>query len=147
MKNAWMAGAVCLTLILVSCTHQVDRAQSGAAMGAASGAVVGQAIGHNTEATLIGALVGTLFGYMIGNEMDKYDRQQLNHVYERGVSGQTSTWQNPDSGNVYSVTPSQASTSASGTCRNAEIEAIIDGKHETTYATACRDYNGQWVLQ
>lgn len=143
-------GIVCLLFALLfvsSCTHQLNRAQSGAGMGAAGGAIIGQAIGHNTEATLIGVLVGTMIGYMMGNEMDKYDREQLNHTYERGVSGQTSTWQNPDTGNIYSVTPEPATTGLSGPCRKAEIEAIIDGKKETTYTTACREPNGQWVLQ
>lgn len=138
---------VVLGSLVVGCNHQVNKAQSGATMGAAAGSIAGQAIGHNTEATLIGTLVGTLVGYMIGNEMDKYDRQQLNHVYERGVSGQTSSWRNPDSGHMYSVTPTPAVTRAGDPCRDAQIEAIIDGKRETTYTTACRDYNGQWILQ
>jgi len=137
---------VVLLALVASCAPQ-NKAQRGAAVGAAGGAIAGQAIGRSTEATLIGALVGTLAGYMIGNEMDKNDRQRLNYVYETGVSGQTTTWQNPDSGNVYSVTPQPATTSASGPCRRAEVEAVIDGRRETTYTTACRDYNGQWVLQ
>ncbi len=116
-------------------------------MGGAGGAVVGQAIGRNTEATLIGLAVGTMFGYIVGNEMDKQDRQQLNQVYERGVSGQQSSWQNPDSGNAYTVTPQPAVQRSSGPCRKAEIQAVIDGTTETTYTTACRDSNGQWVLQ
>lgn len=132
---------------LSSCTGQYSKGQSGAAIGAASGALVGQAIGRNTEATLIGVAVGTLLGYIVGNEMDKYDRQELNHVYERGVSGQQSAWRNPDSGNTYTVTPQPAVQSASGPCRKAEIQAVIDGRPETTYSTACRDASGQWVLQ
>jgi len=141
----WIAGGA--IFILSSCTHELDRAQSGAVLGAAGGAVAGQVIGGNTSSTLIGTAVGTFVGYMIGNEMDKYDRQRLNNVYERGVSGQTSAWVNPDSGNSYSVTPSPATTEATGPCRRAEVQAIIDGRSETTYATACRDYTGQWVIQ
>jgi len=113
------------------------------------GALVGQAIGHNTEATLIGAAVGTMLGYMVGNEMDKYDREQLNHVYERGVSGQPTTWRNPDSGNSYDVRPQPAYSDPTShrPCRQAEIIAVIDGKTERTYSTACRDDNGRWQLQ
>ena len=29
----------------------------------------------------------------------------------------------------------------------AEIKAVIDGREEMTYTTACRDANGQWQLQ
>ena len=87
-------------------------------------------------------------GYIVGNEMDKFDRQQLNNVYETGVSGRPSTWNNPDTGNRYSVTPQPAVQGPrGGTCRRAEIQAVIDGRRETTYSTACRDDYGQWVLQ
>lgn len=137
-----------LAIVLSSCAG-ANKGQVGAGAGAASGALIGQAIGHNTEATLIGAAIGTMLGYMIGNEMDKYDREQLNHVYERGVSGQTNAWQNPDTGNSYRVTPQPAYSNPTTRqpCRQAEIQAVIDGKVETTYTTACRDRNGRWQLQ
>lgn len=138
-----------LTLLLSSCADGPNKAGMGAAGGAAGGAILGQAIGHNTEATLIGAAVGGLLGYIIGNEMDKYDREQLNHVYERGVSGQTNAWRNPDNGNSYQVTPQPPYSSGSSNrpCRKAEIQSVIDGKQETVYTTACRDSNGHWQLQ
>jgi len=151
MKRAILISAVLgATLLLSACAGTtVTKGEVGAASGAVGGALLGQAIGHNTEATLIGATVGTLIGYMVGNEMDKYDRQQLNHVYERGVSGRSSSWQNPDSGNQYSVTPQPAysSNSTNQPCRDAEIETIIDGKTQTTRTTACRGADGNWQLQ
>lgn len=133
-------------LLLSSCA---TKGQTGAVGGAAAGALVGQAIGHNTGATLIGAAVGGLLGYIVGNEMDKYDREQLNHAYERGISNQRSAWVNPDSGNQYAVTPQPAyqNPSSHQVCRRAEIEAIIDGKPQRTYSTACRDQYGAWQLQ
>lgn len=134
-------------LILASCTG-MNKGQQGAMGGAAGGALIGQIIGHNTEATLIGAAVGTMLGYIVGNEMDKYDRKQLNQTYETGKSGTSSAWVNPDSGNQYKVTPQPAFTNGSQNqwCRKAEIQAIIDGKQETTYTTACRDANGHWQM-
>lgn len=138
-----------LLMSLSSCANGPNKAGMGAAGGAATGAIIGQAIGHNTEATLIGAVAGGLLGYIIGNEMDKYDREQLNHVYERGVSGQSSAWRNPDNGNTYQVTPQPAFSNPSDNrpCRKAEIQSVIDGKRETVYTTACRDSNGHWQLQ
>lgn len=150
MKTTFLTSLfLSLTLLLSSCASGPNKAGIGAAGGAAGGAILGQAIGHNTEATLIGAVAGGLLGYIIGNEMDKYDRQQLNHVYERGVSGQTSAWRNPDSGNSYQVTPQPAYSNPSThqPCRQAKIQSIIDGKQETVYSTACRDNNGHWRLQ
>ena len=150
MKNTTLFSLLlALTFLLSSCAGGPNKAGMGAAGGAAGGALLGQAIGHNTEATLIGAVAGGLLGYIIGKEMDKYDREELNHVYERGVSGQTSTWRNPDNNNTYRVTPQPAYTSGSGNqpCRKAEIQSMIDGKQETVYTTACRDNNGHWQLQ
>lgn len=138
-----------LTILLSACAGGPNKAGIGAASGAAGGALLGQAIGHNTEATLIGAAVGSMLGYMVGNEMDKYDREQLNHVYERGISGQTDAWRNPDTGNQYQVTPRPAylNPTTHQPCRQAEIQAIIDGKRQTTYTTACRDNYGRWQLK
>jgi surface antigen len=150
MKTTFLASLfLSLTLILSSCAGGPNKAGIGAAGGAAGGAIMGQAIGHNTEATLIGAVAGGLLGYIIGNEMDKYDRQQLNHVYERGVSGQTDAWRNPDNGNSYQVTPQPAysNPTTNQPCRQAKIQSVIDGKQQTVHSTACRDNNGQWRLQ
>ena len=150
MKHITACLLIFSLLLLTSCADsQYSKGQQGAAGGAAYGALVGQMIGHNTEATLIGMAIGTLIGYIVGNEMDKYDREQLNHVYERGVSGSSTSWINPDTGNQYNVTPEPAYSNPQidQPCRRAEIIAIIDGKQEKTYTTACRDANGQWQLQ
>jgi surface antigen len=89
-----------------------------------------------------------MLGYIVGNEMDKFDKRQLNYAYERGPSGQSVAWVNPDSGNSYQVVPQPAYTGGGNrVCRQAEIVATIDGNPETTYSTACRNNQGQWVLQ
>ena len=136
-------------LFLLALSSCATKGQTGALGGAAGGALIGQAIGHSTEATLIGAVVGGALGYMVGNEMDKYDREQLNQTYERGPSNQRSSWVNPDNGNQYSVTPqpSYQNPTTQRVCRKAEIDAVIDGKRERTYTTACRDDYGNWELQ
>jgi surface antigen len=138
--------ALLFLFLLSSCA---TKGQTGALGGAAGGALIGQAIGHSTSATLIGAAVGAGLGYIVGNEMDKYDRARLNTVYERGPSNQRSTWSNPDTGNQYSVTPQPAyqNRSTNQVCRRAEINAVIDGKPQKTYSTACRNAYGEWELQ
>jgi surface antigen len=138
--------AILFTLI-TGCADGYNRAQSGAAIGAAGGALIGQAIGRNTGGTLIGAAVGTMLGYIVGNEMDKADRQQMKAVYETGASGQAVSWANPDTGNSYTVTPQPAIVQNDQPCRTAEVVANIHGKSERTVTTACRDGSGEWVLQ
>lgn len=143
--------AICAVVVLLALTacSGVNKSQIGAGGGAAAGAIIGQAIGHDTESTLIGAAIGTMLGYIVGNEMDKYDREQLNHVYERGMSNQTSAWINPDTGNQYRVTPKPAYTDprTHRICRDAEIDAVIEGKRQKTYTRACRDEYGHWQIQ
>lgn len=144
IKRYFLLCLIASPLLLPSC---VTKGQTGALGGAAGGAIVGQAIGHNTGGTLIGAAVGGLLGYVIGNEMDKYDRDQLGQVYEATPSHQTTNWVNPDNGNRYAVTPQMAYQDPSGRdCREAEILSTIGGKAEKTMATACRE-NGRWVIQ
>jgi len=150
MNKLAIVAFVCSVFFLTSCANSpYSKGQQGMVGGAAGGALIGQAIGHNTEATLIGMAVGTMLGYIVGNEMDKYDRQELNHVYERGASGSATAWINPDTGYRYSVTPEPAYSNpkTNAPCRKAEIIATIDGKQQKTYTTACRDENGQWQLQ
>lgn len=138
--------ALLLLFLLSSCA---TKGQTGALGGAAGGALIGQAIGHSTGATLIGAAVGAGLGYIIGNEMDKYDRSQLNNAYESGASNQQSSWVNPDSGNQYAVTPQPAyqNPNTNQVCRQAEINAVIDGRSQRTSSTACRNSYGEWELQ
>ncbi|MEE4165942.1 MAG: glycine zipper domain-containing protein [Desulfocapsaceae bacterium] len=140
-----------MMVVMSSCAQQdgMNKGQKGAIGGAAGGALLGQAIGRNTEATIIGAAVGTVLGYIVGNEMDKFDRQQLNNAYERGPSGQPVTWVNPDSGNNYQVVPQPAYTNptTSQVCREAEIMATIDGQPQVTKTVACRNDRGEWVLK
>lgn len=140
-----------LLLVMTSCAeyNSMNKGQKGAVGGAAGGALIGQAIGRNTGGTLIGAAVGGLLGYIVGNEMDKYDQQQLHYAYERAPSGQPVTWVNPDSGNNYRVVPEPAYTNpnTNQVCRKAEIMATIDGQPQKTVSTACRNAQGDWVLQ
>ena len=145
MKHLSIVAALLVLLFTSSCA---TKGQTGALGGAAAGGLIGQAIGHSTGATLVGVAGGGMLGYIVGNEMDKYDREQLNNVYERGGSNQRSSWVNPDSGNRYAVTPQPAYQTANHqVCRRAEISATIDGKPQRTYSTACRNDYGDWELQ
>lgn len=153
MNKNWISFALIalLMLSLVACAanQPISRGGKGAGIGAAGGAILGQAIGRSTEATLIGGAIGSLLGYIVGNEMDKTDRQQLNYAYETAPAGQPVSWVNPDSGNNYQVIPqaAYANPQTNQPCRKAEIIATIDGKAQKTYTTACRNSQGEWVLQ
>lgn len=150
MKKMGVVGLVVITFFLAGCAQNtgMSRGSAGGLGGAASGALLGQIIGGDTEATLLGAAIGGVLGYVIGNEMDKADQRRLTQTYETAPSGTPVAWVNPDSGNQYKVTPQPAySTPSQPTCRDAQVEAIIDGQREVVNTTACRNSSGQWVLQ
>ena len=145
MKRIIYPLIILFSTMFISCTQYGNNAENGLQVGALSGAIIGQAIGHDTQATLVGAAVGSMFGYMVGNEMDKADRNKLNSVYERTQSQQTVKWQNPDTGNSFAVTPQPAyrTSSSNQVCRRAEIVARIGGELKKTYSTACRNHKGE----
>lgn len=137
-------GILLACFIFISCA---TKGQTGGIGGAAAGALLGQAIGKDTTSTIIGAAAGGLLGYIIGNEMDKADRHRMSNTYESYPSGQTNSWVNPDTGNQYHVTPNRPYNQNGRVCREAEVIAVIDGRQERTYTTACRNSRGDWVLQ
>ena len=141
---------ICSLSILTSCANsQFSKGQQESVDLARNKPPAGPQIGHNLETTISEMAQGTLVGYIVGREMDRYDRQELNHVFERGVSGSSTSWINPDIGNKYSITPEPAYSSPQSNqpCRKAQLSAIFKGKEETTYTTACREANGQWQLR
>ena len=156
MKKIGLCFALCAMLSLAACAQiHAPYGQQGAIGGAAAGALIGQAIGRSTEATLIGVAIGTVLGYIVGNEMDKYDRSQLGNAVSTVPSGQTYAWQNPDTRNVYQVTPQPAYIAPPARrgqperiCRQAESIADIAGVgRQITVTTACfNEHTQQWEL-
>ena len=111
-------------------------------------AVEPPAVGHDLEVSLRKDTQGSELALLVKKEMDRYDREQLNHVFERGLSGRTSSWTNPDRGNQYRITPVPAyQTIGKSVCRKAIMEAMIKGDRLGKINTkACRANNGQWRL-
>jgi surface antigen len=149
MKAAWIA-AISAALLITSCApakngksvtarriNKVKEQQAAAQVG-----------GHNIEVSLRGAGFSTRLRLLVGNAMDTYDRKQLNHVYERGVSGRPSSWLNPNREHLYQVTPYPPyEGNKEQTCRKAKIKGLVNGKTETVNTAACRSKNGQWQVQ
>lgn len=138
-----------VSIFLLSSCASIKNTQHGANKGSVDQTLAEPTIGHYTEATLSNTVIETMSGYIISKQMDSYDRRQLNHVYERGMSGQSSAWINPDTGNQFRITPRPAYSNHTNNkiCREAEILAVIDGKDEKSHTTACRNQQNSWQLQ
>ncbi len=108
-----------------------------------------RAVGHDLEISLRKGAKKNDLTLLIQDKMDRYDREQTNHVFERGLSGQTSSWTNPDLGNQYRITPLPAyQTIGKSVCRKATIETMLSGNEQlkTMNSKACRAKNGQWRI-
>ena len=138
--------ALATTVVLGGC-QQIRNEQVGQAVGGALGGLLGAQVGSGTgqiAAAVAGGLLGAYFGGNVGRTMDEVDRRNARDTLERNPTGQTSTWQNPDTGNTYAVTPTQTYQDSGRPCRDYTTEAWIDGRRETIKGTACREPDGTW---
>lgn len=134
--------------LLVGGCQQVRNEEVGTVVGGALGGLAGAHVGGGKGrivAAVAGAVAGAYLGGKVGKSMDELDRIKANQALEATPTGQTSTWRNPDTGNSYTVTPTQTYTDNGGApCRDYTTEAWIDGQREIIKGTACRQPDGTW---
>lgn len=132
-------------LALAGC--ESTNEQQGQVIGAIAGGLLGSQVDNGrarTAATIAGTIAGGFIGGNIGRRMDDGDRYRASQALERSPTYQSSSWENPDTGNRYSVTPTRTYYSDTQPCRDYTTEAWIDGRRETLYGTACRQSDGSW---
>jgi surface antigen len=142
------------TLLAACNTSGVGPRQGvGTVGGAIAGGVVGSQIGSGTGqliATGAGTLIGALVGGEIGRQLDRVDRQYHQQTaysaFETVPTGQTSTWNNPDSGNYGQVTPVRTYQSSGRDCRDFRQTVYVGGQPQTSFGTACRQPDGTWQI-
>ena len=127
----------------------------GTGVGALAGGVIGSQFGGGEGrlwATGAGVLIGALMGSEVGKSLDRADRAYMGRAtysaLENNRSGQTSRWDNPDSGHYGTITPQPAySTSSGRPCREYTQTIYIDGRSQQAHGTACRMPDGSWQIQ
>lgn len=132
------------------CAAPPTQEQAGMVIGGALGGILGSHVGGGrgkTAATIVGTLAGAFIGGAVGRSMDDTDRLKTAQTLETVRSGVSSNWRNPDTGNEYAVTPTRTYETAAGPCREYTADAIIGGKREKIYGTACRQSDGSWKVQ
>ncbi len=148
--NKTISLTIIITLtILAGCRE--TKEEFGTLVGAGTGAYIGSQIGSGRgqlAAVAIGALLGGHIGGGIGRDMDELDRRRANNVLEKAPTGTSVSWDNPDTNSYYTVTPTRTYADATtGPCRDYTTQAVIGGKSETIYGTACRQADGTWMIQ
>ncbi len=148
-KGPFIAVAMAGIVLLSGCNgnNGFTRENIGMATGGALGGYVGSQIGSGSgrlAATAVGAVAGALIGGAVGRTMDEQDQWRSAQALESSRSNHTTRWHNPDSGVDYAVTPTRTYETANGPCRDFTSEAVIDGRRQTVYGSACRQPNGSW---
>ena len=157
--------ALTAALVVSGCAYQGPREQSGMLIGATLGGLAGAVLSDNkgghydrygrwhrdtdpsAAAIIIGAMAGAAIGGSIGRSMDERDRIRASYALENVRTGVPTSWQNPDTGHAYEITPTETYGTQSGPCREYTLEADIGGERETIYGTACRQADGSWKIQ
>jgi len=161
MKSATarrLAPLVLLVFVVGGCAELGEKIQDnpkavlGSVGGAAAGGLIAAAAGGGAGWIVGGALLGGLLGGYIGNRLDARDKRMAAEAaaqaFENNRIGQASVWNNPDSGNSGSITPTKTYQLANGQyCRHYEQTIQIGGEPHQTYGTACRQADGSWRIQ
>ncbi|MBK1699071.1 RT0821/Lpp0805 family surface protein [Rhodovibrio salinarum] len=127
---------------------------AGGAGGAVLGGLAGSQIGGGTGkliATGAGAVIGALVGSEVGRRLSEGDEERLTQTtqdsLENNQTGQTSSWDNPDTGHRGTVTPTETYKTDSGRyCREFQHTIYVDGEAKDAYGTACRQPDGSWKI-
>ncbi|MBO88355.1 MAG: hypothetical protein CMP14_02445 [Rickettsiales bacterium] len=143
-------------LVLGACNqHSTGPKQDvGTLLGAGVGALAGSQVGGGKgklAAVAIGALLGGYAGNEIGKSLDRADKLAATQAARKAQTapiGQTINWNNPESGNSGTVTPTrQGTNSATGAyCREFRQTVTIGGQTQEAFGRACRQPDGSWKI-
>ena len=147
----WRVMVLAWASLVAGCATQGEHEQAGMVIGGVLGGILGAQVdddhGPRTAAIIVGTMLGSAIGGSIGSHMDDTDRLHAGQTLETVRSGVSSTWRNPDTGIDYQFTPNRTYTSDAGPCREYTIDAIIGGRKEQIYGTACRQADGSWIAR
>jgi surface antigen len=156
MNKLFLIPAILAMFSLTAC-ESIQNGGFKEKLGGASGAVIGGILGSKVGggsgqlwATGAGALLGALVGSEIGKSLDRADLAYANEANTRAQTapiGESVSWNNPETGNSGSVTPTRDGQSSAGRyCREYEQVIYVDGRQETAVGTACENTDGTWEI-
>ncbi|MCH8091895.1 MAG: glycine zipper 2TM domain-containing protein [Proteobacteria bacterium] len=127
-----------------------DSELIGGVLGAVIGGLLGSKVGKGDgklAATAAGTLLGALAGASIAQSMDTADNECLRKALDAAPDQKEIAWRNPDADAQYKVTPVRSYEDRAGRyCREYITEAVVGGRTEKVYGTACRQPDGAWEL-
>ena len=159
MKTHQSITIICaIAFMLSGCATngQVDKQARGSGLGALTGAVLayGLSRGHSDKeiAIVVGTLLGAAAGDAIGKKLTEADKviagRSLNDSLEYGKTGESTSWNNPDTGHYGTSTATRTVIASDNQpCREFTTTVSIGGNPEEAYGYACRQADGSWEIQ
>lgn len=147
MRKLLLVSMSC-SMLLTACS-QVSHQDVGTLTGGVVGGLIGSQFGGGAgkvAAAAGGALFGAYLGGQIGRTMDRLDQMEMQRALETAPTGRSVGWQNPDSGNRYTVVPTRTYYNHQQACREYTTHAIIGGKTQEVHGQACRQSDGSWKV-
>jgi surface antigen len=154
MRVARLSVPLIAVALLSGCSNGqggINNTNTGLVLGSVAGGVVGNQFGKgrgNVLATVAGAVIGGIVGSEIGRSLDERDRRLAQEAeydaLERGQSGVSRQWRDPDSGHYGEVVPSRPYKRGMADCRDFTHTIYIDGRPQQMRGTACRNPDGTW---
>jgi surface antigen len=154
-KSKVLIPLILLAFLLAACSSTTPQPGTktviGAAGGGAAGGLIAAAAGASPAAIAGSVILGGLVGGLIGDRLDAADRREAqaaaSQALETSPTGTSVSWQNPDSGNSGTYTPTRTYQTESGQyCREYEQVIHIQGEEHKAYGTACRQEDGTWKI-
>ena len=153
MKKVVIA-TVLATTLMSGCAGTYNKATTGAALGALTGGALAYGVGQDSSKkelwTILGVGLGAVIGNNIGAQLDERDRllagQTLQHTLEQAPTNAVGSWNNPDSGNSGTVTPTVTRYTDGQPCREFTTTIDVGGQSQQGYGTACRQADGSWKI-
>lgn len=138
---------------LLGCQGQMNKQGGGTLIGGVAGGLLGSQFGGGSgkvAAAAVGAVAGALIGGHIGQSLDEYDKVMLQKSSQQALeftpSGSSVAWNNPDSGNHGTITPTKTVKQGNSYCREYQQEIVVGGEVKKAYGKACRQADGQWKI-
>ncbi len=142
---------VALALLLAGCAGGFGGEElvieEPAATGAASPPVPGAQLAAVGSASLLSLFDATEIGDKLQRTDVIYAERSGQETLEYSRSGTQGRWQNPDTGNAGTITPTRTYQLEDGTyCREFEQMVIAEGVSARARGTACRQADASWRL-
>lgn len=148
MKTILTTIVIFLSCISITACDTMNNQDVGTLAGGIAGGILGSTIGKGggqLVAIGAGSLIGAYLGGSVGRSMDRADRMHMVGALENNQVGKPAYWRNMNTGVEYEVVPTRnVRVKHHRYCREYRTMAIIDGRKQSMYGTACRQPDGSW---